>query len=258
MADKPTNREQLKELNEMIEAGIGDVFKSGKFAEYLQFMSRFHTYSAKNQLLIHSQCPTATKVAAYDKWMKQYGRHVKKGERGISIIVPASYKKVVKRVKIDPATNVPVRDTAGNVLMEEKEIDALTFQPAKVFDYSQTEGKPLLEVVNPASECVQHYEAFMEALQRASPVPLNGEVMRQDGEESFSSVSKNASDRQETGQAQAADACIRTMTRAILQRNEKRNLEIAVRNWPEVPIKQIPEQIRNIEVESMDVGRATI
>ena len=65
MADKPTNREQLKELNEKIEAGIWNVFNSGKFAEYLQVMSRFHTYSVKNQMLIHSQCPNAVKVASF-------------------------------------------------------------------------------------------------------------------------------------------------------------------------------------------------
>lgn len=97
MADKPTNREQLKELNEKIEAGIWNVFNSGKFAEYLQVMSRFHTYSVKNQMLIHSQCPNAVKVAGYDKWMKQFGRHVKKGEHGITIIAPTTYKKIVER-----------------------------------------------------------------------------------------------------------------------------------------------------------------
>lgn len=84
----------------------------------------------------------------------------------------------------------------------------------------------------------------MEALQRASPVPLNGELMRENG-------SENTFARQETGQTQTAEACIRTMARAILQRNEKKNLEIAARDWPEVPIKQISEQIRNIEVEGI-------
>lgn len=128
--------------------------------------------------------------------------------------------------------------------MEEKEIEVLTFQPAKVFDYSQTEGKPLPQLVSSASRRIQHYEAFMEALQRASPVPLNGELMRENG-------SENTFARQETGQTQTAEACIRTMARAILQRNEKKNLEIAARDWPEVPIKQISEQIRNIEVEGI-------
>lgn len=244
MADKPTNREQLKELNEKIEAGIWNVFNSGKFAEYLQVMSRFHTYSVKNQMLIHSQCPNAVKVAGYDKWMKQFGRHVKKGEHGITIIAPTTYKKIVERPKIDPATKAPVRDAAGKVVMEEKEIEVLTFQPAQVFDYSQTEGKPLPQLVSSASRRIQHYEAFMEALQRASPVPLNGELMRENG-------SENTFARQETGQTQTAEACIRTMARAILQRNEKKNLEIAARDWPEVPIKQISEQIRNIEVEGI-------
>ena len=49
MADKPTNKERLKELGEKIEAGIREVFDSGKYAEYLKVMSRFPTYSVNNQ-----------------------------------------------------------------------------------------------------------------------------------------------------------------------------------------------------------------
>ena len=52
MADKPTNKERLKELGEKIEAGIREVFDSGKYAEYLKVMSRFPTYSVNNQMLI--------------------------------------------------------------------------------------------------------------------------------------------------------------------------------------------------------------
>ena len=59
MADKPTNKERLKELGEKIEAGIREVFDSDKYAEYLKVMSRFPTYSVNNQMLIRLQRPTA-------------------------------------------------------------------------------------------------------------------------------------------------------------------------------------------------------
>ena len=36
--------------------------------------------------------PTATKVAGYRTWQK-LGRHVKKGEKGISIFAPVKVKK---------------------------------------------------------------------------------------------------------------------------------------------------------------------
>ena len=78
MADKPTNKERLKELGEKIEAGIREVFDSGKYAEYLKVMSRFPTYSVNNQMLIRLQRPNATKVAGYNKW-QQFERHVKRG-----------------------------------------------------------------------------------------------------------------------------------------------------------------------------------
>lgn len=83
MADKPTNKERLKELGEKIEAGIREVFDSGKYAEYLKVMSRFPTYSVNNQMLIRLQRPNATKVAGYNKW-QQFERHVKRGEHGIT------------------------------------------------------------------------------------------------------------------------------------------------------------------------------
>ena len=79
MADKPTNKERLKELGEKIEAGIREVFDSDKYAEYLKVMSRFPTYSVNNQMLIRLQRPNATKVAGYNKW-QQFERHVKRGE----------------------------------------------------------------------------------------------------------------------------------------------------------------------------------
>ena len=75
MADKPTNKERLKELGEKIEAGIREVFDSDKYAEYLKVMSRFPTYSVNNQMLIRLQRPNATKVAGYNKW-QQFERHV--------------------------------------------------------------------------------------------------------------------------------------------------------------------------------------
>ena len=142
MADKPTNKERLKELGEKIEAGIREVFDSGKYAEYLKVMSRFPTYSVNNQMLIRLQRPNATKVAGYNKW-QQFERHVKRGEHGITIIAPTPYKKKIEEQKLDPDTKAPVLDANGKVVMEEKEIEIPTFRPIKVFDYAQTEGKPL-------------------------------------------------------------------------------------------------------------------
>ena len=170
MADKPTNKERLKELGEKIEAGIREVFDSDKYAEYLKVMSRFPTYSVNNQMLIRLQRPNATKVAGYNKW-QQFERHVKRGEHGITIIAPTPYKKKIEEQKLDPDTKALVLDANGKVVMEEKEIEIPTFRPIKVFDYAQTEGKPLPQLAADLFGNVQHYEAFMEALWRTSPAP---------------------------------------------------------------------------------------
>jgi antirestriction protein ArdC len=51
----------------------------------------FHTYSFGNVLLILRQNPEATTVAGYRTW-QTLGRQVRKGERGIQILAPVTYR----------------------------------------------------------------------------------------------------------------------------------------------------------------------
>ena len=102
MAEKPTNRERLREITEGIEQNIKELFESEKYMRYLSVMSRFHRYSVNNTMLIYMQKPDATLVAGYNKWKNQFERHVKKGERGITIIAPTPYKKKIEE-QVRPA-----------------------------------------------------------------------------------------------------------------------------------------------------------
>ena len=249
MADKPTNKERLKELNEKIEAGIREVFSSDKYAEYLKVMSRFPTYSVNNQMLIRLQRPGATRVAGYNKW-QQFERHVKRGERGITIIAPTPYKKKIEEQKLDPDTKAPVLDANGKVVMEEKEIEIPTFRPIKVFDYAQTEGKPLPQLAADLFGNVQHYEAFMEALRRTSPVPLTLEPMQDNMDGFFSPSSQRIAIRQGMSEIQTVCACIHEMTHAILHNYEKQRMEAAAGDTTQEPPKPKPHQIEEIEAES--------
>ena len=43
-----TPDERLKELTEKLEQGVSEIFTSGRYAEYLSAMSKFHTYSFGN------------------------------------------------------------------------------------------------------------------------------------------------------------------------------------------------------------------
>ena len=249
MADKPTNKERLKELGEKIEAGIREVFDSGKYAEYLKVMSRFPTYSVNNQMLIRLQRPNATKVAGYNKW-QQFERHVKRGEHGITIIAPTPYKKKIEEQKLDPDTKAPVLDANGKVVMEEKEIEIPTFRPIKVFDYAQTEGKPLPQLAADLFGNVQHYEAFMEALRRTSPVPLTIEPMQDNMDGFFSPTAQRIAIRQGMSEVQTVCACIHEMTHATLHNYEKQRMEAAAGDPDKEPPKPKTHQIEEIEAES--------
>ena len=187
MAEKQPIKEQIKKLTDQIEAGIKALFQSGdleKYQAYLRTMSHFHHYSVNNQMLIFSQCPHATLVAGYQKWQNQFSRHVLRGEKGISILAPTPYKIKVEKEKLDPDTKLPLLDADGNTITEEKEVQIPMFRPVKVFDVSQTDGKPLPErVQSPVAELtgnVEHYEAFMEALRRVSPVPIEMKPLSND------------------------------------------------------------------------------
>ena len=172
MAEKQSSKDRIKEITAGIEQGIKELFESDRYRQYLSTMSRFHKYSLNNVMLIHSQRPDATLVAGFNKWKNQFGRHVKKGERGIQILAPVPFKKKVDEVKLDPHTKAPILDKDGNLVKEEKEVSVPMFKVVSVFDVSQTDGKPLPVLAHSLSGDVQQYEVFMEALRRTSPVPI--------------------------------------------------------------------------------------
>ena len=172
MAEKQTNKDRMREIVDSIENGIKELFESDKYRKYLATMSRFHRYSVNNTMLIYMQRPDATHVAGFNKWRDQFGRNVLKGEKGIRIIAPTPYKKKVEEIKTDPETNAPILDADGKAVIEEKEIRIPMFKVVSVFDVSQTAGKPLPQLAADLSGNVQQYEVFMEALRRASPVPM--------------------------------------------------------------------------------------
>lgn len=172
VAEKQTQRDRIKEITDGIEQGIKEMFNSDHFRQYLRTMSRFHHYSLNNIILIQLQCPHATHVAGYTKWKNEFGRNVKKGEKGIRILAPAPVKKKVEAAKLDPDTNMPVKDENGNEIVEEKEIKLPYFKVVSVFDISQTDGRPLPTIVSTLDGRVEKYDIFLEALKRSSPVPI--------------------------------------------------------------------------------------
>ena len=223
--NKPTNRERLREITDGIEQDIKELFESEKYMRYLSVMSRFHRYSVNNTMLIYMQKPEATLVAGYNKWKNQFERHVKKGERGITIIAPTPYKKKIEEQKLDPDTNAPILDKDGKVITEEKEIEIPMFRPVKVFDVSQTDGKPLPELASALSGNVQNYEIFMEALRRAAPVPIAFEAMAADMDGYFSAAEQRIAIRQGMSEVQTVSATVHEIAHSKLHDHKKQENE---------------------------------
>ena len=223
MAEKQPIKEQINKLTDQIEAGIKALFQSGdleKYQAYLRTMSHFHHYSVNNQMLIFSQCPHATLVAGYQKWQNQFSRHVLRGEKGISILAPTPYKIKVEKEKLDPDTKLPLLDADGNTITEEKEVQIPMFRPVKVFDVSQTDGKPLPErVQSPVAELtgnVEHYEAFMEALRRVSPVPIEMKPLSNDLDGFFSPSKQSITLRDGMSEVQTVCAAVHEIAHSKL------------------------------------------
>ena len=225
MADKPTNRERLQEITAGIEQGIKELFESEKYMRYLSVMSKFHRYSVNNTMLIYMQKPEATLVAGFNKWKNQFARHVKKGEHGITIIAPTPYKKKIEEMKRDPDTHAPILDADGKAVMEEKEIEIPMFRPVKVFDVSQTDGKPLPELASSLSGTVPHYEAFLEALRRSAPVPIEFEAMAANMDGYFSPDRQRIAIRKGMSEVQTVSAAVHEVAHSKLHDPKKYEAE---------------------------------
>src|SRR6266487_6402402 len=79
-------REQLEQLRNATSA----LLTSDGWQRWLRTRWRFHRYSLRNTLLIAFQCPHATHVAGFRKWL-ELGRCVRKGEKAIRIFAPVRY-----------------------------------------------------------------------------------------------------------------------------------------------------------------------
>ena len=250
MADKPTNRERLQQITAGIEQGIKELFESEKYMRYLSVMSRFHRYSVNNTMLIYMQKPDATLVAGYNKWKNQFERHVKKGEHGITIIAPTPFKKKIEEQKLDPDTKAPILDAEGKAVMEEREVEIPMFRPVKVFDVSQTDGKPLPELASSLSGNVQNYEAFMEALRRSAPVPLSVEPMAANMDGYFSPDRQRIAIRAGMSEVQTVSAAVHEIAHSKLH-NYAKAQEEAARAGDKEPPKKKDRNTEEVEAESI-------
>jgi antirestriction protein ArdC len=109
------------EQRQRVERAVRELLTSDGWRQWAETRSTFHRYSMCNCMLIAMQAPQATQVAGFRAW-QSLGRHVRKGERAISIMAPMSVKDAETDERVTFFRSVPV------------------------FDIAQTDGEPLPEV----------------------------------------------------------------------------------------------------------------
>ena len=156
------------QLVDKLTEGVEDIFRSGRYEEYLKTMSKFRSYSARNCVLIMQQKPEATYVAGMKSWDKNFDRRVNKGETAIRILAPVTYTKEIKSIVTDQ-DGVPILDQDGNTVWRQAEREAVGYKVAYVFDISQTHGKELPELVHTLDGKLDNYEDVRRAVESAAP-----------------------------------------------------------------------------------------
>ena len=203
-------------------------------------------------LLIYMQKPDATLVAGFNKWKNQFERHVKKGEHGITIIAPTPYKKKIEEMKRDPDTHAPILDADGKAVMEKKEIEIPMFRPVKVFDVSQTDGKPLPELASSLSGTVPHYEAFLEAVRRSAPVPIEFEPMADNMDGYFSPERQRIAIREGMSEVQTVSAAVHEIAHSKLHNQKKIQIDND-QQYQEVELFEKPALFSNGRISHDDL-----
>lgn len=209
--------ERLEELTDQLQKGIMELYSSGRYGEYLAAMSKFHHYSFGNAMLILLQCPNATRVAGYNTWRKEFGRNVKRHEKGISILAPCPSRKYVWQEVTDPKTGAIQYNKDGSPKMETQVVTITRFKVATVFDVSQTEGRelPSLGVVRLTGE-VENYQQFYDALVGVSPVPVGVEPVPGEANGYFSHIEQRIVLRPGLSQIQTIKTLVHEISHAKL------------------------------------------
>ena len=149
-------QERAQAALDRLDEGVREVYQSERWESWLRSLARFHDYSLGNTILIAMQMPTATHVASFRSWKRDFNRYVRKGERGIEILVPM----LVKTRDEDDAQD------------DEERRRLVGFRVGHVFDVSQTDGEPLPTLVDDVRSEVDRYAAVLGAVRAVSAYPV--------------------------------------------------------------------------------------
>lgn len=228
--------ERIHALSDKLETGLRDLINSDNYMKYLETMSRFHSYSYLNCLLISTQCPNATRIAGYNDWHKKFRRFVKAGEKAIWIIAPAPVKRKVLVDRKDSITGDLVIGADGKPIKDTVEKIQMFFKPVPCFDVSQTDGKPLPEIVRRLDSEVDGYDRLMDAIKKISPVPISFEEIYTNANGYYDISNNRIIVRNDLSEAQTVKTALHEIAHSMMHDKDS----IVDKSW-----------VREIEAESV-------
>lgn len=210
-------KEKVAEISGRIEEGMAQIMDSEEFKNYLSVMASFHHYSFRNSLLIYMQKPDATICASYTDWQRKFNRQVNKGEKGIQILAPAPYKMKRERDKVDAVTGQVIMGTDGKPVKVQEEVTIPRFKVVSTFDLSQTSGEPLPELgIKDLTSDVEHFDMFMEAIKRVSPVPIRFDDIQGGAKGYYDTAKKEIVIQKDMPQEQTMKTAVHELTHSLL------------------------------------------
>ncbi len=168
---------EVKKAFEKIELGVKSVFESSNYRKYLQAMSKLHTYSINNSILIMMQSPSAQYCAGAGKWKTEFGRTLKKGAKGIKILMPHPYQREIEVEQEDGTTKIEVKDLCY-------------FTLGNIYSLDQTEGRDFPEICKELQEDSEEIKKAISVCEKVSDCPVAYWNLK-DGSKGFYSKQKN-------------------------------------------------------------------
>ena len=237
-------RERIQQATKKLEQGILDFLSGEQYQDYLRVMSKFHSYSYSNSILIAMQRPGATHLAGYVGWQNKFKRQVLAGENGIKIFAPSPITQVVEKERLDPDTNLPILDENGEPVKDTVEIKLPNYKVVTVFDVSQTYGEPLPELEIPdLTGNVAEYENFLEAIRRTADVPIGFEPIEGESHGYFIPAEQRIAIKEGMSEAQTLKTAIHELAHSRLHNMDQNSRDLNVkgkdRNTKEVEAESI-------------------
>ena len=215
----PVQGKDMDSIMQSLESGVEELFTSNRYQEFLKTMAKFHNYSFNNTMLIAMQRPDATLVTSYKNWQSM-GRQVMKGEKGITIIAPAPYKKMKEKEVLDENQR-PIMGTDGKPKTEKVEVTVPHFKAVTVFDIAQTSGEPIQTLAPELlTAAVQDFDSFMQAIQKISPVPIRFDEINGNANGYYHNVDKEIVIKKGLSESQTLKTAIHETAHAKLHDKE--------------------------------------